>query len=406
MSPASRLAVGFACAGHFLHHVLTGLFLTLAVVLERAWELPFDQVIALWTWGALLIGLGAPAAGWLADRFGNAPMMAAFFLGIGGAAVAAGLVAGPSGMAAALGALGLFGAIYHPVGLSWVSRAAPAATRGRVMGLVGISGSLGVAAAAVTAGGIAALAGWRAALILPGMLGVALGLALLVAMRLDRVADAGRGAAVEASDPGEARTPIAVLAVLAVTFCLGSLLYTAFSTATPKWVSESLGLDGVADSARIGLVVGLVFLAGSVGQLLGGALADRWSLKWLYVATFAAKLPLLALAGIIGGPGAVAIAALVVLMFDFSAPVENLLLARYSSGRRRGLAFGVKFAMGFVAAPLGVNLVSAMWGEGAGFGPFFLVLAGLAAAMLAASLFLPGRAPAPLPPRLAPLGAD
>jgi MFS family permease len=409
--PAARLAVFFACAGHFLHHVLTGLFLTLAVVLERAWELPYDRVIALWTWGALLIGLGAPAAGWLADRFGNAPMMAAFFLGAGSATVAAGFVAGPSGMAGALAVLGVFGAIYHPVGLSWVSRAAPAATRGRVMGLVGISGSIGVAVAALAAGGIAALAGWRAALVVPGLACIAMGAALLVAMRLGRVADGRAPAGATTATPGEeeARTPIAVLVVLAVTFCLGSLLYTAFATATPKWVSESLSLDGVADAARIGLVVGLVFLAGSVGQLLGGALADRWSLKWLYVLTFLCKLPLLVLAGLVGGPAAVAVAAVVVLMLDFSAPVENLLLARYSSGRRRGLAFGIKFAMGFAAAPLGVNLVSAMWGQGTGFGPFFLVLAGLTATMLLAALFLPGRAPSAAPPRIpaaAPLGAD
>ncbi len=412
----SQLAIVFACVGHFLHHVLTGLFLTLAVLLERAWTLPFDEVIALWTWGALLIGLGAPAAGWLGDRFGNAPMMAVFFLGAGGATAAAGLVAGPSDMALALAGLGIFGAIYHPIGLSWVSRVAPEATRGRVMGVLGISGSIGVAAAALIAGSVAEFAGWRAALLIPGVLSIAVGGALLLAMLRGQVADAPRGAAARASVPeaAEAPTPIAVLVVLAVTFCLGSLLYNAFATATPKWMSESLSL-GAEQGARLGLLVALVFLAGSLGQLLGGALADRFPLKWLYVLTFLCKLPLLAVAGLVGGPGAMAVAMLVVLMLDLSAPVENLLLARYSSGRRRGLAFGVKFAMGFAAAPLGVNLVAAMWGAGEGFGDFFLVLAGLAAVMLAAALCLPGAPPrpaplpAPLPVRAAPgaaLGAD
>jgi MFS family permease len=409
--PASRLAVAFACAGHFLHHVLTGLFLTLAVVLEASWRLPYDEVIALWTWGALLIGLGAPAAGWLADRLGNAPMMAVFFLGTGGATVAAGLVAGPSGMAVALAALGVFGAIYHPVGLSWVARAAPPATRGRVMGLLGISGSLGVAGAALVAGGLASLAGWRAALVVPGLAGIAAGLALVVAILRGRVADApdaGTAASAVAPTAPEARAPLAVLVVLAVTFCLGSLLYSAFSTAAPKWISEALSLDGAAQSARLGLLVALVFLTGGLGQLLGGALADRWPLKWLYVLTFLCKLPLLAAASIVGGPPAVAVAALVVLMLDLAAPVENLLLAQYSSGRRRGLAFGLKFAMGFAAAPLGVKLVAALWEEGdGGFGPFFLVLAGLAAVMLVAALFLPdGEARGRPAGALAPAGAD
>ena len=58
MSPSPAVPIG-----HFLHHVLTGLFLTLAVVLERVWERPFDELIALWTIGAFLIGARRAAGG-------------------------------------------------------------------------------------------------------------------------------------------------------------------------------------------------------------------------------------------------------------------------------------------------------------------------------------------------------
>ena len=78
MQPAQRLIISFASAGHFLHHVLTGLFLTLAVILEGVWQRPYAEIIALWTLGAAMIGVGAPLAGWLADRFGHARMMMAF----------------------------------------------------------------------------------------------------------------------------------------------------------------------------------------------------------------------------------------------------------------------------------------------------------------------------------------
>jgi MFS family permease len=98
----------------------------------------------------------------------------------------------------------------------------------------------------------------------------------------------------------------------------------------------------------------------------------------------------------LGGPAAVAAAVLIGLTFDMSAPVENLLLARYSSGRRRGLAFGMKFAIGFAAAPIGVNLVAMSYAEGAGGAPLlFGILAVLAAVMLAAALLLPREAPPP-----------
>jgi MFS family permease len=405
VSPQSRLVVLFASAGHFLHHVLTGLFLTLAVVLERVWERPYGEVIALWTIGAMMIGLGAPLAGWLADRFGHARMMVVFYVGIGLSSVAAGLVAGPSGMAVALAAIGLFGAIYHPVGMAWVSMAAPVAIRGRIMGWLGIAGSIGVALAAVIAGGIAALAGWRAAMIIPGLVTVAGGVMLVMAIIGGRIAAAPAHAprGTDAAAPAEdTRAPLGVLAVLAVTFALGSVVYTAFSTVLPKWFSDTLALDAEA-TATLGLVVGGTLLLGSVGQLVGGRLADRLPFKWLYAATFALKLATLSVAALVGGPQAVLVAAVIGFTFDMSAPVENLLLARYSSGRRRGLAFGMKFAMGFVAAPLGVNLVAWAYADGAGgAGSLFAILAALTAVMLAAALLLPREA-APAPRRtLAP----
>lgn len=407
MSPAARLVVLFASAGHFWHHVLTGLFLTLAVLLEGIWQRPYAEIIGLWTFGAMLIGLGAPLAGWLADRFGHARMMAVFYLGIGASAVTAGLVSGPAGMAAALAAIGLFGAIYHPVGMAWVSMAAPVHIRGRIMGYLGIAGSIGVALAAVIAGGLSAVGGWRMAMIVPGVLTMLGGAWLVAAIATGRVAGAPGHAAPAAGTAvpaDEERAPLGVLVVLAVTFSLGSIVYASFGTALPKWFSDTLALD-TQDAARLGLIVGAALLAGSVGQLVGGRLADRLPFKWLYAGTFALKMVPLALAAVLGGPVAVLLAVVIGFTFDMSAPVENLLLARYSSGRRRGLAFGIKFAMGFAAAPIGVGLVAWAYGEaGGGAGTLYAILAGLAGVMLAAALLLPAEAgsrrraiPAPAP---------
>jgi FSR family fosmidomycin resistance protein-like MFS transporter len=405
MQPAQRLIIGFASAGHFLHHVLTGLFLTLAVILEGVWQRPYAEIIALWTLGAAMIGVGAPLAGWLADRFGHARMMVVFFLGIGLACIIAGFVADSAEMGLALALLGGFGAIYHPVALAWVSMTAPPDARGRLMGILGIAGSIGVACAAVIAGGLAEVAGWRMAMILPGIITIIAGLALLFCLLTGRVAasnhqpgqEAAQAAAAEA-----ARIPWGVLMVLAITFMLGSIAYTAYSTALPKWLSDMLLLDSTR-AAQLGLIVGAVMLMGSVGQLIGGRLADQMPMKTLYVATFLVKLPLMLLAAWFGGIWVLLIAVFIGFMFDFSAPVENLLLARYSSGKRRGLAFGLKFAMGFVAAPLGVNLVAWAYGDAAGGAPaLFLTLAVLGLVMLAAAMALPRDAGARTAPRAVP----
>ncbi len=405
MQPAQRLIIGFASAGHFLHHVLTGLFLTLAVILEGVWQRPYAEIIALWSLGAAMIGVGAPLAGWLADRFGHARMMTVFFLGIGLASIIAGFVADSAEMGLALALLGGFGAIYHPVALAWVSMTAPPDARGRLMGILGIAGSIGVACAAVIAGGLAEVAGWRMAMILPGIVTIIAGLALLFCLLTGRVAasnhqpgqEAAQSAAAEA-----ARIPWGVLIVLAITFMLGSIAYTAYSTALPKWLSDMLLLDSTR-AAQLGLIVGATMLMGSAGQLIGGRLADQMPMKTLYVATFLVKLPLMLLAAWFGGVWVLLIAVFIGFMFDFSAPVENLLLARYSSGKRRGLAFGLKFAMGFVAAPLGVNLVAWAYGDAAGGAPaLFLTLAVLGLVMLAAAMALPRDAGARVAPQAVP----
>ena len=405
MQPAQRLIISFASVGHFLHHVLTGLFLTLAVILEGIWQRPYAEIIALWTLGAAMIGVGAPLAGWLADRFGHARMMTVFFLGIGLASIIAGRVADSAEMGLALALLGTFGAIYHPVALAWVSMAAPPNVRGRLLGILGIAGSIGVACAAVIAGGLAEVAGWRMAMILPGVVTIIAGLALLFCLLTGRVAasnhqpgqEAAQAAAAEA-----ARIPWGVLIVLAITFMLGSIAYTAYATALPKWLSDMLLLDS-ARPAQLGLIVGATMLMGSAGQLIGGRLADQMPMKTLYVATFLVKLPLMLLAAWFGGVWVLLIAVFIGFMFDFSAPVENLLLARYSSGKRRGLAFGLKFAMGFVAAPLGVNLVAWAYGDAAGGAPaLFLTLAVLGLVMLAAAMALPRDAGARTATRVVP----
>ena len=83
VSPSARLVLVFACLGHAWFHVLVALYLILVLLIEPVWQRPYDELIALWTPGALLLGLAAPAAGWLGDRWGEVRLMILFFLGSG-----------------------------------------------------------------------------------------------------------------------------------------------------------------------------------------------------------------------------------------------------------------------------------------------------------------------------------
>ena len=98
MSPAStRLSLGFSCIGHAFMHVLSALYLTVVLGLERDWAIGYDELIRLWTIGSLMIGVGAPLAGWLGDRWSDAKMMVVFFLLTGAGSIASGLAGGTTG---------------------------------------------------------------------------------------------------------------------------------------------------------------------------------------------------------------------------------------------------------------------------------------------------------------------
>ena len=381
-----RLVMVFACFGHAWFHVLVALFLTLVLVLEPVWQRPYDELIGLWTAGALLLGLAAPLAGWLSDRWGEARMMAVFFLGIGAATILCGLSDGPPLLMAGLGLIGLFGAIYHPVGTAWVVK--HAAKRGRSIAVLGICGSIGAAAASLIAASLADLFDWRAAFILPGGLAVAAGAALAWALVTNRVVERQTDVLCE---PEPSRRDVRqAFTVLAVTMSLTTVVYYAVTTMLPKWLERQVGADLGSGLLGIGALVTLVYLLGATAQFVGGHFADKGAAKRVYVASYGLKLAALLLALAVSGWPVVAAAVVIVFVFDIAAPVENVLIARFTSSRRRGLAYGIRNGIAIAAGPLGVQLVSWMFDEATGFDPLLVVLAGFVLVILLAASFLPG----------------
>jgi MFS family permease len=77
-------------------------------------------------------------------------MMLVFFFGIGVSSILVALTRTPWQLAAALALVGAFAAIYHPVGIPMLVQGAD--RPGRVIGVNGLAGNLGIAAAALLTG--------------------------------------------------------------------------------------------------------------------------------------------------------------------------------------------------------------------------------------------------------------
>lgn len=398
---SARLALVFSCLGHAYMHLFAAFYFVIVLALEEAWALPYHQLIELWTLGALLVGVAALPAGWLGDRWSAPGMMVVFFLGLGAAGIACALADGPTAMLLGLSAIGLFAAIYHPVGIAWLVRNAAPETKGKTLGVNGVFGLVGVAASGLVAGALIDLISWRAAFAVPGAVSLATGLVLLACLATGRIRDAGQDRAPEPAP--DRRDSLRVWIVLLATMFLMGLIFQATQAALPKAFDLRLG-ERVGEGAfGVGALVAGVYAVGGLMQVLGGHLADRWPLKRVYLGAFALQVPVLLAVALAGGPALVAVAVAAVVLASGALPAENMMLARHTPAHRRSLAFGLKFVLAFGAAPVAMQLVARVQEATGAFVWLFVILAGFACLSALAAAQLPG---APRRPEAVPEPAE
>src|SRR3954454_14482692 len=126
MTPATRQIVFINTAHTITHYSL--LILPTAVLAMARRGGPFGEaygpILALATGMFVLYGLMSLPQGWLAQRGGRKPLMTAFFFRTAVSLAAAAIAVSPIMLAVALGGVGLFTAIYHPIGTTMLVEAA------------------------------------------------------------------------------------------------------------------------------------------------------------------------------------------------------------------------------------------------------------------------------------------
>jgi len=392
---SAPLAMGFSCVAHSYSHLFAPIFYVAVLALEPELGLSHGEAVSLILVCNILFGVVAPLAGWLGDRWSAVGMMTLFFLGTGGGMILTGLAGTPFLIAFWLAATGLFGSIYHPVGMAWLVR--NAVNRGMALGINGMFGGFGPAAAALMSGVLIDWLGWRAAFIVPGAAIIATGLVFWgLVMRGDIIESK---ADIRAEPPVSRKDAIRVGIVLLLTMVCNGMIYQATQAGLPKLFSIRVA-DFASDGAfGISALVATAYGIAGVLQIFSGRLADRYPLKTVYQIAFLLQVPLLLLASQVSGPTVVLVAILMVTANVGSLPAENCLVARYSPSHRRGLAYGLKFVFAIgIASGFGVKLEGLLFDASGNFVWLFTVLAALAAGAAAIGFLLPGepkRQPAP-----------
>lgn len=386
MTASHRRLVLYLNVGHALDHLVLLVFPTVVLALAAEWQRPYAELLPVALGGFIAFGACSIPAGWLADRWSRFGMMVTFFLGIGVASLLAGLAQTPTQMAAALTLLGMFAAIYHPVGLAMLVANAP--KLGSVLGVNGVWGNAGLAFAALIAGALAEWWHWRAAFFVPGVVCIAVGVAFWRDVRGMPIAGpTGRGAGT--------RLPRAVLArifaVLAVATAAGGVIFSATTIAMPKVFDERLA--GITSGTfGIGVLVCATYLLAAMAQLLVGRLMDRHALKTVFVPIALAQVPLLALAA--GTHDAVMLVVAVAMMFFVfgQIPINDAMIAKYTADEWRARAYSFRYVVSFGASATAVPLVAWSHRTFGDFQTLFFLLAVLAACTTVAALAFPGEA--------------
>jgi MFS family permease len=360
-----------------------------------------------------LFGVGALPGGILVDRVGSRRLITVCLAGMGGSYLLLGLAPSMLVVAAALVLWGVSASVYHPAGLSLISKGV--SERGTGLAYHGIAGNLGIGLGPLTAAILLLFVEWRTVAL---VLGAPALLAAVYALRADfdetaavePVADGGSSSKADAGVDslaeflGQSKRLFAgtFALVFVVVMCSG-LYYRGILTFMPELVSGLPGFDPVLvgsllpDSLRSALGVpatggqtlqpatyfysGLL-LIGVIGQYAGGKLTDRVPVEYGIAGAFGTLVVLAVLFVPVSGMGVgplLALGAVLGVALFIVQPLYQATVAEYTPVGTRGLSYGFTYLGVFGVGALGGGIAGTILQYGS-VAALFVTLAGFAGA--------------------------
>jgi MFS family permease len=377
--------------GHFLDHLFMLIFASVAALrLNSEWGMSYAELVPYATPGFIAFGLCAILAGWIADKWSREGMIVIFFIGSGLSSILAGMSSGPLQIAASLTLVGVFAAIYHPVGLAIVVH--DRQRTGIPLAINGIFGNMGVASAALLTGFMIDNAGWRSAFYVPGIISILLGISYLMFVRAGISGAASEAPTVSA---GRQSTPAAkprhvllrVFAIIFFTTALGGLIFQSTTFALPKIFAERL-TDFAGTATRVGWYAFLVFSLAALAQLVIGYLVDRHSIRAVFAAVALLQAVFFFIMTQLSGIAALLVAIAFMFAVFGQIPINDVLVGRMARSEWRSRAYALRYVVTFSVMASAVPMIG--WVHGTwGFDRLFQILAFAAATIFCATLLLP-----------------
>ncbi len=380
---ASRLTSSLLNFGHAIDHLMLLVFATAVAAIARDFGMERWEDLMPYTTGAFfMFGIGALPSGRLGDLWGRRAMMLVFFFGIGASAVLIALTQNAWQLALALAVMGAFSSIYHPVGIPMLLRYA--VKPGTTIGINGMVGNLGIAAAAISTGFFVQYFDWRTAFIVPGLVSIACGFAFMKIAPIEGSAP-GKRRVLQIDLPAATRNRVLlVMTLLAIT---SSILSNFTTNGNGELLKARLPILA-QQPALLGMLLALVYTFASLSQLAVGHMIDRFPIRKLMLGIIACQGPAFLLAAYSQGWMLyVTMIVFMVLVFG-SVPFTDAIIARFVDDSMRSRVSGARLAISFVVSS------TAVWALGpsvkaAGFGVTLMVLGAVAIGSLLITLKLP-----------------
>jgi MFS family permease len=387
---AARRIAWTSAVIHGLVHAAVLLLPALLGDLQREFRVPLLDILAVSNAMYFCFGMAAIPAGYLADRVGSRRMLTLAATGCGASLLLVALAPGFGLFALGLVLLGLSAGVYHPSGLSLLSRGVASGERGRAIGIHGVGGTFGEAVAPAWAAAFAAYGGWRWGFVAAAALAFACAGLSLTLPAAERAASGAREAPPRTFAESMQRFGHALrgfwasrpLRCLLLSMIAGGLVYRGVLTFLPLHLEDSAGSAQAAS-----YLTSAVLVAGMIAQRFGGELADRLPRERLFLAEVALFVPVLLLLGVTSGVGLIALALAFGFLWYLAQPLANALTAAYAATEDHGLLYGIQFASTFGIGSFATSLGGFLFDRG-GTGLSFLGFGTIAVIQLLAALLL------------------
>ncbi len=372
MTPVERRVVAFTSVAHGLNHAVELVYGAVLVVVAIEFGVTVAALGVLGTASSLAYSFAALPAGATADRLGSQRTVA---LSMGGAGVASALAAAAPNvvvLGVALVLMGVLGGMYHPAGLSFISRTVR--QRARALGVHGAGGNLGTALAPFIAGGVAGVWSWRGAFLLFAIL------SLSVSFMAFRSTVGAQSAAVGNPRPRlRTKTLLVPLALIFVINACFGFIFRGLTLFLPLHLSTNLGFNvfGFEPVVVGGAAATVALLFGVAGQYAGGELGERHRRERLFVPVAALTVPSLLLMAAGHGWALLAGASLFVFFNFMAQPAAVAMISDYSAERMQGRVYGLTSLTGFGIGSL-AGVSGGFIADGPGVEWVFVMLAGAA----------------------------